>query len=219
MSEPAAAYEAVLTDPSQLEQGSDAWLAFRCGKFSASILHPLVATRGDGKGRVTLIRTVAAERLSGVPQGFEGNEDTDFGHEQEPFARRAFQVEQGVFLERVGCIVHPTMPYLVASPDGIVPGEFGAEFKSHRRAVKFLEMIEGEIPRSHVVQCQVGMACTGLPFWFYCNWTPQLPEGRRLHTRRIERDEHLIAEIVVEVRRAEVEVAAKVAEFLARKSW
>lgn len=199
-----------------LEQGSDAWRAFRCGKWSASIVHPLVATKGDGKGRISLIRSVVAERLSGIPQGFEGNEDTDFGHEQEPHARLAFEVEHGVFLERVGCIVHPNLPYLLASPDGIEPGKFGAEFKSHRRAVKFLEMIEGEIPRAHKIQCQVGMACSGLPLWKYSNWCPQMPDGKRLHTRTIERDERLIAEIIVAVKEAELEVAAQVAKYQSR---
>ncbi len=196
--------------PADLVQGSAEWLAFRCGKFGASTAHPLVATKGEGKGRATLIRVVAAERLSGVPQGFEGDDDTDFGHEQEPHARRAFQMEHGVYLARVGCVVHPKLPYLLASPDGLVPGEYGVEFKSHRRAGKFLEMVEGEIPRAHQVQCQVGMACTGLPRWAYSNWCPQMPEGRQLHTRWIERDSALIAQIESEVAKAEAEVLAKV---------
>ena len=200
-------------NPAELVQGSPEWLAFRCGKFGASVAHPLVALKGEGKGRATLIRVLAAERLSGIPQGFEGDDDTDFGHEQEPLARRAFQMEHGVFLERVGCIVHPTLPYLLASPDGIVPKEYGVEFKSHRRAVKFLEMVEGKIPRAHEVQCQVGMACTGLPRWAYNNWCPQMPEGRQLVTRWIERDNKLIADIEREVQAAEHEVLAKVRQW------
>lgn len=201
-------------DDSLLEQGSAEWLQARVGKFTASVVHPLVATKGDGKGAASLIRAIVAERVSGIPQGFEGNEDTEFGHEHEPHARRLFQIQNGVFLQRVGLLVHPTMPYLAASPDGIVPGEFGSEFKSHRKARKFLEMIDGAIPRAHVVQCQVGMACAGVSRWAYSNYCPEMPESRRLHTRWVERDEALIAEITVAVKRAEAEVAARVAEIL-----
>lgn len=199
--------------PADLVQGSPEWLAFRCGKFGASTAHPLVATKGDGSGRATLIRVVAAERLSGVPQGWEGDEDAEFGHEQEPHARRAFQMEHGVYLARVGCIVHPAIPYLLASPDGLVPGEYGVEFKSHRKAVKFLQMVEGKIPRAHEVQCQVGMACANLPRWAYNNWCPQMPEGRQLETRWIERDDKLIGEIERAVEKAELEVQAKVRQW------
>lgn len=210
-----AAVEEVVAE---LVQGSAAWLAMRCGKFTGSIVHPLVATRGTGAGRTTLIRTVAAERLSGIPQGFEGNEDTDFGHEQEPHARRAFCIKHGVFITPVGFKAHPLMPYAGCSPDGLVPDEYGVEFKSHRKAKKFLEMIESAIPRAHHIQCQMGLACyPGLPRWAFNNYCPEMPEGQRLHTRWVERDDALIAELTVEIKRAEKEVVAKVAEILSRK--
>lgn len=211
MSETAAVY----VPSAEIIQGSAEWHALRCGKFTASELHALVPTKGEGKGLASYIRTKVAERLSGITQGFEGNEDTDFGHEQEPLARRAYQLKFGLFLERVAFLPHPSLPYVGASPDGIAPDR-GVEFKSHRKARKFLEAIEGAIPRAHLIQCQVGMACSRLALWDYNNWCPEMPERLRLHTRTVERDNALIAQIEVAARAAEAEVTAKVAEYLAR---
>lgn len=207
--------EAVATAVEEIVQGSPEWHALRCGKWTASIIHPLVATRGDGKGRSTLIRTVVAERLTGIPQGFEGNEDTDFGHEHEPHARRLYQIRNGVFLDRVAFLAHPTVPMSGASPDGM-RDDRGVEFKCHRKAKKFLELIEAEIPRAHKIQCQWGMACGGKGLWDYNNYCPEMPEDLRLHTRTIERDEQLIAELVVAIREGDREVEARVASIKSR---
>ena len=199
-----------------LEQGSDAWLQARCGAFTASCAHYLLPTRGEGKGRASYIRAVAAERLSDPPQpqGFEGNEDTDFGKEQEPLARAAACEQYGWFIEQVGLVAHRALPVLRASPDGLERTQrFGMELKSHRKVSKFLEVVEAAIPRAHVIQCQTGMACTGFDRWFYFNWCPFMPPGQRLHRREVLRDENLIAQIVVAAREADREVEAIVAKY------
>lgn len=199
--------------PAEILQGSKEWHALRCGKWTASEAHLLVPTKGEGKGRAAYIRTKVAERLAGVAQGFEGNEDTEFGHEHEPQARRLYQMRNGLFLERVAFLPHPTLPNTGASPDGMAPDR-GAEFKCHRKAKTFLEKTEGAIPRAHIVQCQLGMACAGVDLWDYSNFCPEMPERLRLHTRTVKRDDAMIAELEAEILKAEAEVAARVAEYL-----
>lgn len=199
-----------------LVQGSPEWLLARCGAFTASCMHYLLPTQGEGKGLRAYIRAVAAERLSypPQPQGFEGNEDTDFGQEQEPFARTAACEQYGWFIEQVGLVAHRALPVLRASPDGLERAQrFGMELKSHRKVSKFLEVVEAPIPRAHVIQCQTGMACTGFDRWFYFNWCPFMPEGQRLHRREVLRDEDMVAQIVVAARKADREVEAIVAKY------
>ncbi len=192
----------------EMEQGSDAWLLARVGSWGASEIGDLVPTKGEGKTRAKLIRRKAAERITGIPQGWGGNDATESGHEQEPHAVLAYEKQTHSFVQRVGLIKHPRLPNAHASPDGIVDGEIGLEIKSHVKFVTHLDAIEGGVARGHMLQMQWGMACSGLPAWDYGHFCMEAPEGKRLFLfPRVVRDEALIAQLVAAVQMAEIEVA------------
>lgn len=192
----------------ELEQGSEAWKLARLGKITASRLGDLMA-KGQGKTRASYILELVAERLTGIPCGFEGNADTEFGNEQEPHARRAYEAVKAAFVQRVGFLPHPKFPTSGASPDGLVlEHRRGLELKSHRKPITHLKAIEGEIPRDHLYQCQWGMDCAGYEEWDYANWCPFMPEHLRLHVRTVKRDNGVLAQLRVAVEEAEAEIAA-----------
>ena len=197
-----------------LEQGTEAWMLARCGFFGASELGALMA-KGEGKMRAGLIKQKAAERLSGVPQGWEGNASTESGHEQEPHGRRAYEAKAGVFVEQAGFCFHPTLKFAGASPDGLVDDDGGFEIKSHVRFITHLGAIEsGKIPNAHLYQCQWGMACTGRKWWDYGHFCLQAPDHLRLHMfPRVMRDDALIATLEAALVVANDEVNAIVARY------
>jgi hypothetical protein len=200
----------------ELVQGSPEWVAARLGSFGASMLGALMA-KGEGKTRAKLIDQLACERLSGKPQGWEGNSATEAGHAQEPLARRAYGERHGVFVQQVGLIRHAALPFSHASPDGLVDEDGGLELKSHVKFMTHFAAIQAGMSKAHVYQCQWGMACTGRSWWDYGHFCAEAPEHMRLHMfPRIQRDETIIATLAVAIRDAEVEVAAKVEQFSKR---
>ena len=195
----------------ELVQGSPEWIAARIGNFGASEVHKLVPTKGEGKGRAEYIHRLACERLSGKPQGWEGNAATEDGHRQEPLGRRAYEERTGAFVVTVGLIKHPRLATAHASPDGLVCEEGGLEVKSHVKFTTHLAALEASMPRAHLLQCQWGMACTGMKWWEYGHFCEEAPEHLRLFMfPRVVRDEALIAELEAAVEKAELEVLAKV---------
>lgn len=195
----------------ELVQGSPEYFAARIGSFGASRLGNLMA-KGQGKTRAAYVLEIVAERLSGQPSGWEGNDDTDEGKISEPLARRAYEELRNVFVQQIGLIRHPVLTYSHASPDGLLEDR-GLEIKSHVRFITHLKAIEAPISAAHNYQCQWGMACSGLALWDCGHFCLAAPEHLRLHVREIKRDERVIAELKVEIERAEAEVVAMVARY------
>ena len=50
---------------------------------------------------------------------FDGNEATNFGHRFEPVARSIYEHLKQTTVKEFGCIVHRSLPWLGASPDGV----------------------------------------------------------------------------------------------------
>jgi predicted phage-related endonuclease len=199
-----------------LIQGSPEWIAARLGSFGASALGALMA-KGEGKTRAKYIDQLVCERLSGRPQGWEGNDATESGHAQEPLARRAYEMRTGAFVESVGLIRHPRLTFAHASPDGLVGDDGGLELKSHVKFVTHFAAIQGGMSKAHQYQCQFGMACTGRNWWDYGHYCADAPEHLQLFMfPRVKRDDAVIADLVAAIEVAEQEVAAKVSQFSRR---
>lgn len=199
-----------------LIQGSPEWIAARVGRFGASVLGALMA-KGEGKTRMALIEQIACERLTGRPQGWEGNAATESGHQQEPLASRAYEDRHGVFVETVGLILHPEMPFTHASPDGLVDDDGGLEIKSHVRFLTHFRAIRSGMSKGHLYQVQWGMACTDRVWWDYGHYCADAPEGQQLFMfPRVKRDDKVIAELTTAIRDAEAEVSALVETFSRR---
>lgn len=60
---------------------------------------------------------------------FRGNKATSHGQRFEPVARRMFENQNGVHVERCGTVVSATHPFLSASPDGLVGTQSILEIK------------------------------------------------------------------------------------------
>lgn len=185
----------------EIFQGSDEWKALRCGKVTASRVADVIAKTKSGWGasRFNYAAELIAERLTGVAaEGFT-NAAMQWGTDQEPSARMAYEFMQDVTVEKIAFVAHPSIADAGASPDGLV-GESGlVEIKCPNTATHIDTLIKQEIPAKYITQMMWQMACTGRKWCDFVSYDPRLPESMQLFVKRIERDDKLIAELESEV--------------------
>lgn len=197
-----------------LIQGSDEWLAARCGKVTASRVADVIAKTktGYGASRANYMAELIAERLTGQPAEKFSNAAMAWGTEKEPEARAAYSFLKDVDVVEVGFIAHPRIAMTGASPDGLV-GDLGlVEFKCPQTATHIDTLTGHAVPAKYVTQIQWQLACTGRAWCDFASYDPRLPHEMRLWVRRVERDDDLIAELEREVSAFLSELDAKVGE-------
>lgn len=164
----------------QLEQRSPDWFKARAGKVTASRVKDVLA-KGQGLTRAAYMGELIAETLTGLPANpFKGNADTDRGNELEPAARLAFELETGDAVTEVGGFVHPRMPRVAASPDGILSGNRGLEIKCPRPHVHLEYLLAGKPPPAYVPQMALQAACGELDSVVFASYCPLFPADLQL---------------------------------------
>lgn len=178
-------------------QGSEEWLAARCGCATASEFSAVLA-KGQGKTRAAYLRRVVAEMLTGKPTEGYRNAHMDRGTEQEPRAREEYEAQTGEFVEQVGFIRHYALP-IGCSPDGLVGRDGGAEIKSVIPTVQVETILAGGYPPEHKPQVQGNLWLAERKWWDFCSFCPEMPEHLRLYVFRVGRDEDYIKRLETEV--------------------
>lgn len=178
-------------------QGSEEWALARCGRATASEFSSILA-KGQGKMRASYFRRVLAERLTGKPVETYRNGHMDRGHEEEAFARMAYEEHTGAIVQEVGFIQHQSL-MAGCSPDGLVGDKGGAEIKSVISTVQLETMLAGGYPNEHKAQIQGNLWITEREFWDFCSYSSSMPPHLQLYVFRVERDEEYIKALEAEV--------------------
>jgi putative phage-type endonuclease len=199
---------------SEIVQGSDAWKQIRLGKATASRVADIVARTKSGYGasRANYMAQLIAERLTGQVGESYVNAAMQHGTDTEPEARRAYEFYQGVAVEEVAFVPHPTIADAGCSPDGLVGDDGLLEIKCPQTATHLETLLGQNIPSKYIGQVQFQMACTGRKWCDWVSYDPRMPESMRMFVMRIERDDRLIAELETEVAAFLQELAAKLAQ-------
>ncbi|MCA0338956.1 MAG: YqaJ viral recombinase family protein [Proteobacteria bacterium] len=182
-------------------QGSPEWHALRCGKVTASRVADVIAqtSKGWGASRANYAAELIAERLTGVSADGFTNAAMQWGTDQEPNARMAYEFMHDVTVEQIAFVVHPSIPDAGASPDGLV-GESGmVEIKCPNTATHIDTLIKQTIPSKYITQMMWQMACTGRKWCDFVSYAPRLPESMQLFVKRVERDNSTIENLEREV--------------------
>lgn len=182
-------------------QGSEEWFAARAGKVTASRVADVTARTktGYGASRANYAAQLVAERLTGrVEQGFT-NAAMQWGTDQEPFAREAYEYQAGVFVDQVGFVDHPAIDMTGASPDGLIGTEGMVEIKCPNTATHIETLLSGKVPAKYQTQMAWQMACAGRAWCDFVSFDPRLPPHMSLFVQRYERDDEVIAELEREV--------------------
>ncbi len=203
-----------------LQQGSEEWLAARAGKVTASRIADVLAKikTGEAAARRDYKAQLVAEILTGQPQdsGYI-NAEMQWGTEQEPFARAAYEVATDSMVDQVGFVLHPTIERAGASPDGLVGDSGMVEIKCPKTATHLQYLLAKKVPAQYEPQMLWQMACTGREWCDFASFDPRLPSELQLFVVRLQRDDKRIAEMEAEVNGLLNEVDAMV-EQLQRKA-
>lgn len=183
-------------------QGSPEWFALRCGKVTASRVADIVAKTktGASTSRTNYAAELIAERLTGVAnEGFTSSA-MQWGTDQEPIARIAYEFMNDVDVEQVAFVIHPRIEDSGASPDGLVGSDGLVEIKCPNTATHIETLTKAVIPAKYITQMMWQMACTDRQWCDFVSFDPRLPESMQLFVKRVTRDEAVIAELEAEVK-------------------
>ena len=184
-----------------MEQRTEEWFAARLGKVTASRVADVLAKikSGESASRKNYKMELVVQRLTNkVGESFT-NAAMEWGTEQEPFARMAYEAHTGTFVKEEGFVDHPTIEGFGCSPDGIV-GEGLIEIKCPNTANHIETVLENKVPSKYIPQMQCQMACTGAKWCDFVSFDPRVPEDLQLFVVRVERDQEYIDAMEVEVK-------------------
>jgi len=191
-----------------IEQGSAEWLAARAGLITASRIADLMAKTktGESASRANYRAQLIAERLTGRPQESFSSAAMQWGTEQEPMARSAYEVLRNEMIEQVGLILHPTIKHAGASPDGLIGNDGLIEIKCPNTATHIEYAVSGKPPTKYLLQMLWQMECTGRSWCDFVSYDPRMPYNMQLFVVRIQRDDKRLEEIRSEVIRLNEEI-------------
>ena len=184
-----------------MEQRSEEWFAARCGKVTASRVADIIAKTKTGysASRENYLAQLVCERMTSKPAESYSNAAMQWGTDQEPFARAAYEAAKDVLVQEVGFVVHPNIENAGASPDGLV-GEFGlVEIKCPNTATHIQTLLDQKVPDKYNIQMQWQMACTGRQWCDFASFDPRMEEGLQLFIKRVEYHPLYVAELEKEV--------------------
>lgn len=195
-----------------IEQGSPEWLELRRGKATASRIADVIARTktGWGASRANYMAELIAERLTGVVVEGYTNAAMQWGKDQEPHARAAYEFLTNEAVEQAAFVAHPTIAMAGASPDGLVGADGLVELKCPNTATHLDTLLGAAIEGKYITQMLWQMACTGRAWCDWVSFDPRLPDAMQLYVQRVHRDDKMIAELEQHVRDFLREVDEKV---------
>lgn len=162
----------------ELIQGSDEWLAARCGLLTASemklILTPTLKIANNEKTRAHVYELLAQRISSHVEPTFIGD-DMLRGMEDEIYAREIYAEKISPVTE-MGFIANGKWGFTLGySPDGLI-GEDGAiEIKSRRQKYQVQTIAEAEVPDDYMLQLQTGLLVSERKWIDFISYSGGLP--------------------------------------------
>lgn len=190
------------------EQGTEEWFAARLGKVTASRAADVMTKKGSA-ARANLSAQLVLERLTCTKSESFSSAAMQWGVDQEPFARAAYEAHSGVWVDTVGFVQHPTIERAGASPDGLVGHDGLVEIKCPNTATMIDTLLTGKVPSNYATQMQMQMACTGRAWCDYAVFDSRMPVKAQLFVKRVQRDQKFIDDMEKEIIAflAEVEVS------------
>ena len=195
-----------------MEQKSEEWFKARLGKVTASRVADVIAKTKTGysASRENYMAQLVVERMTNTQAESFTNAAMQWGTDQEPFARAAYEVQQNVLVDETGLVNHPTIDMAGASPDGLVGEDGLVEIKCPNTATHIDTLLTQTVPGKYITQMQFQMACTGRQWCDFVSFDPRMPAKAQLFVKRVQRDEAFIKEMEQEIKKFLAEVTAKV---------
>lgn len=195
----------MITHHPDLIQGSDEWLAARCGLLTASevklILTPTLKLASNDKTRQH-VWEIAAQRLTGYTEPHYISDDMLRGYDDEVKARELYSDLYAPVTES-GFITNDQWGFTIGySPDGIVGDDGLIECKSRRQKYQVQTISEGLVPAEYMLQLQTGLLVTGRDWIDFISYSGGLP----MFVQRVTPDDDIQAAIINAASEFEVRV-------------
>jgi hypothetical protein len=204
------------------DQRTDDWYAARIGKATASRFKDAIATKkqtekqkkdnlpGDPmQAQLDYLTELVVERLTQQPVQRYATAAMQWGTEQEPAARTAYERVTGTSVEETGFVAHDTL-MAGCSPDGLVDWDGLVEIKCPWNSAVHIETLLNGMPAEHIPQLQGQMWITGRQWCDFVSFDPRMPAELQLHVQRINRDPAYVADLERRVTEFLAEVGAQV---------
>jgi putative phage-type endonuclease len=201
------------------EQQTEQWFTDRLGKVTASRLADVLAKTKTGysASRSNYMTQLVLERITKTRAESYSNAAMQWGNEQEPFARAAYEAHTGQMVEEVGFIQHPDIEDAGASPDGLVGDDGMVEIKcpSSSTALEcWLIHAQGGNPvdAKYYAQMQFQMRCADRSWCDYVVFDPRMPAKAQLFVFRVQRNAEFLRiaedEVITFLTEVDIKVAA-----------
>lgn len=169
----------------ELIQGSDEWLAARCGLLTASemklILTPTLKVANNDKTRAHLWELLA-QRITGYVEPHYVSDDMIRGQGDEIEARAKY-AEHHAPVETVGFITNDRWGFTIGySPDALVGDDGLIECKSRRQKYQVETIATDEVPADYWLQLQTGLLVSERKWIDFVSYSGGLP----MFVKRVE---------------------------------
>lgn len=196
----------MITYHPEVLQGSDEWLALRCGILTASnmglVLTPTLKAANNDKTRAHAYE-IALQRLTGFVEPQYVSDAMLRGQEDEIYARAAY-AEHFAPVEETGFVTNTSLGFTLGySPDGLVGSDGLIECKSRAGKYQVQTIATNEVPSEYVLQLQTALLVTGrewIDFISYCGGLP-------MFVKRVEPDPDIQEAIIAAATAFEQRVA------------
>jgi YqaJ-like viral recombinase domain len=169
---------------------TDQWYAARRGMLTASRMHDACNFLQGGKPsakRTNYMKDVVAERLTGIATSHYVSMEMQWGIDHEKDAIAAFERETGLLVWPAGLVLHPTIEFFGATPDGFVyvwieDREVVVPLEAKCPTTQtFIEWrMANEIPDRHRLQLLAQMSCCEALLGIFVAHDPRIRVGRNL---------------------------------------
>jgi len=187
-----------------VEQNTKEWDLERLGDATASGFNDVTAKGKYGKeasARRNYKIQLALERVTGKTPTRFSNAYTDWGHETEELAVVELMMRYpDLNIRKCGIFKHPFLR-AKASPDRVSEedGLFTVEVKCFNSANHYEALRTGKLPAEYRAQVQGQLWITGRQYAIVVMFDPDFPPESQLIILKVERDEHYIDDLMVEV--------------------
>lgn len=143
-------------------QQTPEWREARKGKITASLAAACLRIDGADSA-ASAWREIMDRQTPAEKRHAEEDFNLRYGLNFEPIARASYEADTGRIVTETGLWVHPTLPWLAASPDGLIGRDGLLECKCLKTQVPM-------VPIKHRIQCLIQLACTGRLWVDYYVW-------------------------------------------------
>jgi len=191
----------------ELIQGSDEWLAARCGLITASEMKHLLTVKtlkvSDNDKTRQHVWELLFQRETGYVEPQYVSDDMLRGQEDEFYARQLY-AEHCAPVSEVGFITNDQWGFTIGySPDGLVGDDGLIEVKSRRGKYQIQTIAENAVPEEYVLQLQTGLLVTGRKWIDFISYSGGLP----MFVKRVEPDPLIQGAIIAAATAFELKLA------------